>query len=474
MEEWGLGPEDIARIDPRTILARVSGYGQTGPYTPKPGYASVAEGYGGLRYVTGFPDQPPARANLSLGDSIAGLHAALGILTAVYHRDVNGGAGQVVDVAIVEGIFNLMESMVPEFTSAGIVRERHGSKVSGIVPSSTYPCADGKYIIVGGNGDSIFKRLMRVVGRADLAEDPRVARNDGRVTHEAEIDEAIEAWTRARPFAEVLATLEAAGVPAGPISRSRIKSPTRASRPAACSRGAGRDRKIVDAAGARAASRRHAGRHGVARSAVGRAQRRGLPRRARPRRRGARRAADDGSNLMALKLMAVLAHADNESLGFGGTLASLCRGRRRDIAGHGDARRGGAMANISADRRASGPEALARMRKGELRAAATVLGISDIAFLDYRDRSSITPNHAGGGAHGPSAAADGPDVVLTFGQDSATGIRIGRDLPGRDDRGGGVRKMRRSRAATAPRSIAWRRYITSPGQHRRGPPMRTR
>ncbi len=217
MEEWGLGPEDIARINPRTILARVSGYGQTGPYAPKPGYASVAEGYGGLRYVTGFPDRPPARANLSLGDSIAGLHAALGILTAVYHRDVNGGNGQVVDVAIVEGIFNLMESMVPEFTSAGIVRERHGSKVSGIVPSSTYPCADGKYIIVGGNGDSIFKRLMRVVGRADLAEDPRVARNDGRVTHEAEIDDAIEAWTRARPFAEVLAALEAAGVPAGPI-----------------------------------------------------------------------------------------------------------------------------------------------------------------------------------------------------------------------------------------------------------------
>jgi crotonobetainyl-CoA:carnitine CoA-transferase CaiB-like acyl-CoA transferase len=217
MEEWGLGPDDIAKVNPRTILARVSGYGQTGPYAPKPGYASVAEGYGGLRYVTGFPDRPPARANLSLGDSIAGLHAALGILTAVYHRDVNGGAGQVVDVAIVESVFNLMESMVPEYASAGIVRERHGSKVSGIVPSSTYPCADGKYIIIGGNGDSIFKRLMRVAGRADLAEDPRVARNDGRVTHEAEIDAAIEAWTRQHPFDVVLKTLEDAGVPAGPI-----------------------------------------------------------------------------------------------------------------------------------------------------------------------------------------------------------------------------------------------------------------
>jgi crotonobetainyl-CoA:carnitine CoA-transferase CaiB-like acyl-CoA transferase len=217
MEAWGLGPDDLKALNPRTILARVSGYGQTGPYAPKPGYASVAEGYGGLRYVTGFPDRPPARANLSLGDSIAGLHAALGILTALYHRDVNGGAGQVVDVAIVEGIFNLMESMVPEFTSAGIVRERHGSKVSGIVPSSTYPCADGTYIIIGGNGDSIFKRLMGVVGRADLAVDPRVARNDGRVQHEAEIDAAIEAWTRRQPFAAALATLEAAGVPAGPI-----------------------------------------------------------------------------------------------------------------------------------------------------------------------------------------------------------------------------------------------------------------
>ena len=259
MEEWGLGPDDIAKLNPRTILARVSGYGQTGPYARKPGYASVAEGYGGLRYLTGFPDRPPARANLSLGDSIAGLHAALGILTAVYHRDVNGGAGQVVDVAIVEGIFNLMESMVPEFTSAGIVRERHGSKVSGIVPSSTYPCADGKYIIIGGNGDSIFKRLMRVVGRADLAEDPRVARNDGRVTHEAEIDEAIEGWTRQRPFADVLQALEDAGVPAGPIysvADQVARSALPGTRPVRGRDGVdGEDR---DAAGAGAAARRHA------------------------------------------------------------------------------------------------------------------------------------------------------------------------------------------------------------------------
>ena len=161
LEEWGLGYEDLKALNPRVIMARISGYGQTGPYAPKPGYASVAEGYGGLRYVTGFPDRPPARANLSLGDSIAGLHAALGILAAVYHRDVNRtGEGQVVDVAIYESIFNLMESVVPEFEKYGLVRERHGSKVTGIVPSNTYPCGDGRYIIIGGNGDSIFRRLM--------------------------------------------------------------------------------------------------------------------------------------------------------------------------------------------------------------------------------------------------------------------------------------------------------------------------
>jgi len=218
LEEWKLGFDDLKAVNPRVILARVSGFGQTGPYAPKPGYASVAEGYGGLRHVTGFPGQPPVRSNLSLGDSIAGLHAVMGILAAVYHRDVNGaGEGQIVDVAIYEGIFNLMESIVPEYATYGLVRERHGSKVTGIVPSNTYACADGRFIIIGGNGDSIFKRLMVAAGRPDLAEDPRLARNDGRVRHEAEIDEAITAWTSQRPFERVLAALEEAGVPAGPI-----------------------------------------------------------------------------------------------------------------------------------------------------------------------------------------------------------------------------------------------------------------
>jgi formyl-CoA transferase len=217
LEEWGLGFDDLKALNPRLVLARVSGFGQTGPYAPKPGYASVAEGYGGLRHVTGFPDRPPVRSNLSLGDSIAGLHAVMGILAAVYHRDVHQGEGQVVDVAIVESIFNLMESVVPEYAKYGLVRDRHGSKVTGIVPSNTYPCADGKFIIVGGNGDSIFRRLMVAAGRADLATDPRLARNDGRVRHEREIDEAITAWTSQHPFEEVLAALDAADVPAGPI-----------------------------------------------------------------------------------------------------------------------------------------------------------------------------------------------------------------------------------------------------------------
>jgi len=225
MEEWGLGYDDLKVINPGLIMARVSGWGQTGPYAQKPGYASVAEGFGGLRYVNGFPDRPPARANLSLGDTIAGIHTALGILAAVYHRDhkiaernaKEPGLGQVVDMALFEGIFNLMESALPEFDSYGVVRERHGSKVTGIVPSNTYACSDGKFIIIGGNGDSIFKRLMIAAGRPDMAESPKFARNHDRVTNEAEIDAAISAWTQQHPFDDVLAALEAADVPAGPI-----------------------------------------------------------------------------------------------------------------------------------------------------------------------------------------------------------------------------------------------------------------
>jgi formyl-CoA transferase len=218
LEKWGLGYEQLKEINPRIILVRVSGWGQSGPNSPKPGYASVAEGVGGLRYLTGYPDRPPVRSNISLGDTLAGLHAALGLLMAVYHRDMKGTAeGQVVDVAIYEAVFNMMESLVPEYDMYGLVRERQGSKLSGIVPTGTYPCKDGNYIIVGGNGDSVFKRLMHAVGRPDMAEDPRLAHNNDRVKHEQEIEETITAWTRQLIYEEVLAALEEAGVPAGPI-----------------------------------------------------------------------------------------------------------------------------------------------------------------------------------------------------------------------------------------------------------------
>lgn len=218
LEKWGLGPDALEAINPGIVLVRVSGWGQTGPRAPEPGYASVAEGFSGMRYLTGYPDRPPVRANLSLGDTIAGLHAALGLLSALYHRDrAEDGKGQVVDVAIYESIFNLLESTLPEYDVLGEVRKPQGSKLSGIVPSNTYRCADGRYIIIGGNGDSIFKRLMTAAGRPDLASDPRLAHNDGRVAHEKEIDDAITAWTSEHSFDEILQALEGARVPAGPI-----------------------------------------------------------------------------------------------------------------------------------------------------------------------------------------------------------------------------------------------------------------
>ena len=222
MERWGLGPEDLRAANPELVYTRVSGYGQTGPRTAKPGFASVCEGFGGLRYVNGFPGQPPVRPNLSLGDTLAALHAVIGVLLALVHRrrigaDADGGAGQVVDVAIYESVYNVLESIVPEYDGAGIVREPSGSTLTGIVPTNTYPCADGRYVIIGGNGDSIFKRLMRAAGRDDLAGDPRLADNAGRVAHQSEVDEAISQWTRSLDAERVLAVLDAAAVPAGPI-----------------------------------------------------------------------------------------------------------------------------------------------------------------------------------------------------------------------------------------------------------------
>ncbi|MEE4376981.1 MAG: CaiB/BaiF CoA-transferase family protein [Candidatus Competibacteraceae bacterium] len=218
MEKWGLGPEALKIRNPGLVYTRISGYGQTGPYATKPGYASVCEGIGGLRYVNGVPGQPPVRANLSLGDTFAGLHAVIGILLALRQRGSTAEKqGQTVDVALYEAVFNLLEAVVPEYDGAGVIREPSGSTVTGIVPTNTYRCRDGKYVIIGGNGDSIFKRLMEAAGRADMANDPRLTHNAGRVEHEQEIDAALSAWTATLDSEVVLARLEEAQVPAGPI-----------------------------------------------------------------------------------------------------------------------------------------------------------------------------------------------------------------------------------------------------------------
>jgi crotonobetainyl-CoA:carnitine CoA-transferase CaiB-like acyl-CoA transferase len=221
MEKWGLGPDALKQDRPDLIYARVSGYGQSGPYASKPGFASVCEAIGGLRHVNGFSDRPPVRPNLSLGDSLAGLHAVIGILLALLARRGSAqdgpGQGQNVDVAIYESVFNLMEGIVPEYDGAGVTRGPSGSTLTGIVPSNTYLCADSKYVVIGANGDSLFQRLMRALDRADLADDPRLANNAGRVQHEQEIDAVIAGWTRAHASAHVLAVLDDICVPGGPI-----------------------------------------------------------------------------------------------------------------------------------------------------------------------------------------------------------------------------------------------------------------
>lgn len=217
MEKWGMGYDELKALNEGIIMVRVSGYGQTGPFSARPGYANVAEGFGGIRYISGDPDRPPVRTGLSLGDTLSGLHAAFGALAAVYHRDVNGGGGQVVDVAIYEAIFNMMESTLAEYDKLGHIRERTGAKLEGIVPTSTYPTKDEKFIIIGGNGDSIFRRLMTKIGRSDLAAHAEMQDNAGRVRHEAEIDRAITAWTLEKTFAEAYQAMIEADVPCGPV-----------------------------------------------------------------------------------------------------------------------------------------------------------------------------------------------------------------------------------------------------------------
>ena len=221
LEKWGIGYEALKAINPAVIMVRLSGFGQTGPMKDQPGFGAIGESMGGLRYVSGHPDRPPVRVGVSIGDSVAALHGVIGAMVALRHRDATGGReggeGQMVDVALYEAVFNLMESLVPEFDYAGVVRERTGGALPGIVPSNTYTTGDGENIVIAGNGDAIFKRLMLAMGRIDLAGDLQLARNDGRVPRSAEIDTAIQAWCATQNIDSALATLQAADVPAGKI-----------------------------------------------------------------------------------------------------------------------------------------------------------------------------------------------------------------------------------------------------------------
>ncbi|MDX1330697.1 MAG: CaiB/BaiF CoA-transferase family protein [Burkholderiaceae bacterium] len=216
MEQWGLSPDALLAINPRLIMLRVSGYGQTGPYKDRPGFGVVAEAMSGLRHLTAEPGRVPVRVGVSIGDTLAALHGVIGILMALHERQ-RSGKGQVVDVALYEAVFNCMESLLPEYSAFGAVREAAGSALPGIAPSNAYRCAGGAYVLVAGNGDSIFRRLMGAIGRPDLAADPTLSDNTGRVARVAEIDAAIEAWTSSRAVEEVLSSLESVSVPAGRI-----------------------------------------------------------------------------------------------------------------------------------------------------------------------------------------------------------------------------------------------------------------
>jgi formyl-CoA transferase len=230
LEKWDLGYEQLKAINPALIMVRLSGYGQTGPMRDAPGFGAIGESMGGIRYVSGHPDRPPVRIGISIGDSIASLHGAMGALMALRHRDVTGGRwngqtgeackagqGQMVDVALYEAVFNMMESLVPEYDHAGVVRERTGGALPGIVPSNTYTTADGENIVIAGNGDAIFKRLMSAIGREDMATDPQLANNAGRVPRTQEIDDAIQAWCSSQRIDTALAALQAADVPVSKI-----------------------------------------------------------------------------------------------------------------------------------------------------------------------------------------------------------------------------------------------------------------
>ena len=216
LEQWNLGYETLSEANPGLVMVRISGYGQTGPYRDRPGFGVIGEAMGGLRYLTAEPGRIPIRVGVSIGDSIAALHGMIGLLMALYHRQGNGGRGQVVDVALYESVFNMMESLVPEYDAMGVVREPAGSALPGIAPSNAYRCEDG-ILLIGGNADGIFRRLMRCIGREDLAQRADLQSNAGRVACMKEVDDAIEAWTLRSRVADALEALDAASVPAGRV-----------------------------------------------------------------------------------------------------------------------------------------------------------------------------------------------------------------------------------------------------------------
>lgn len=217
LEKWGLGWDELSSINPGLVMLRVSGYGQTGPYRDLPGFGVIGEAMGGLRHLSGEPGRTPVRVGVSIGDSLSALHGVIGVLLALRHREQNRGAGQQVDVALYESVFNMMESLIPEYSVFGSVREPAGSSLPGIAPTNAYRCKDGKYALIAGNGDSIYRRLMEKIERLDLADDPELAQNDGRVRHVARIDAAISTWTADRNLGAVLAALKEANIPSGKI-----------------------------------------------------------------------------------------------------------------------------------------------------------------------------------------------------------------------------------------------------------------
>ena len=215
MEKWGLGFKELHAINPKLIMLRVSGYGQSGPYRDRPGFGVIGEAMGGLRYLSGEPGRPPVRVGVSIGDTLSGLHGVIGVMMALRHREQQGGVGQEVDVALYESVFNMMESLLPEYSKFGVVRQPSGASMPGIVPTNAYLCNDGRYALIAGNGDSIYKRLMEAIGRTDLATDPNLANNVGRAANAERIDAAISAFTEQHSLDFVLEAMNKAGVPAG-------------------------------------------------------------------------------------------------------------------------------------------------------------------------------------------------------------------------------------------------------------------